>query len=361
MLNPVVFPSVEELGGSVAQPPTTVLKAGSSSPVAPAVSRNAGTLSSTTTPMAFVGPLSGAARLQANSSSANQSALDVGEHRRAQCHFKVVNVSFLGLISNQTLLYDFEVAVKRALAGVAGDGVVPQDVSVKLSAGSVVADASVFPSDGSSPSALRRRLNESASVQDVVLSRLLAIPGLEFVSLGKVAITQFSAPLLEADRQDVSGVSPFFTGVLVLLLVLLLAGPLAIVCMARRIGDEKTHKVTRGLTLDGGHSEMLVVLSATPRSIQPSPRSTLRSSSAASSEQASSARTFSSMFSKACGYQLVPMGEFAASPAPTPEHAGEFDLVTVKEGGLCIQPYSGLSPPGMKVVVPTSSPSSERW
>lgn len=39
------------------------------------------------------------------------------------------------------------------------------------------------------------------------------------------------------------------------------------------------------------------------------------------------------MFSKACGYQLVPMGEFAASPAPTPEHAGEFDLVTVKEGG----------------------------
>lgn len=50
-----------------------------------------------------------------------------------------------------------EVAVKRALAGVAGDGVVPQDVSVKLSAGSVVADASVFPSDGSSPSALRRR------------------------------------------------------------------------------------------------------------------------------------------------------------------------------------------------------------
>lgn len=49
-----------------------------------------------------------------------------------------------------------------------------------------------------------------------------------------------------------SGVSPFFTGVLVLLLVLLLAGPLAIVCMARRIGDEKTHKVTRGLTLDGG-------------------------------------------------------------------------------------------------------------
>lgn len=301
-------------------------------------------------------------------------------------------MSYLGLISNQSLLYKFEAALKSAVAEEAGHRVLTDDVALTLSAGSVVASASVA-ARGEDAGALQKRLNHSSTLSRTVLTRISDIEGLEQVAMGDVSVSHVSAPLRTAEgggvREDIaddeeatccapgSSSTPYsqFLPLAIGVPLLCCAGLVLVPQLRERCGRlvgaaagsaaGGGGKRTRGLALEEGHQEMLVVSSETPRTVRSSkstPRSVLSSArSALSGSTVSTARD--SACSATSGASQVsatqPIGWFDSAPGyqPVPTKAVEVptcsrivDLVTVEPGGLRIQ--IGTSPPaGVPMVV----------
>jgi len=108
-------------------------------------------------------------------------------------HIKVRNIDYTRLTSDMELSQAFEAAVKKVLASAARSGVVPADISLKLSPGSVLVDASIPPPAGVSADILRSNLQHTdESLGDRLAGAVRGVDGITGVSLGTIEVDDIS-------------------------------------------------------------------------------------------------------------------------------------------------------------------------
>mmetsp|Transcript_88707 Transcript_88707/g.231558 ORF Transcript_88707/g.231558 Transcript_88707/m.231558 type:complete len:487 (+) Transcript_88707:51-1511(+) len=269
----------------------------------------------------------------------------------ATCKLHILNVSYLGLISNLSLLYRFEAALKSALAEAASNETYDGDVGLKLYAGSVVASATIAARHRDHASEIQTRLNSSTTLDDIVLARLNSIAGLDSVLLGHIGISEIFAPLLSRTSPSPSFfgalmASPWFLASLALTLALLSGlGFFAYAHRSRKPGK------TRGVELEGEHEGMLLVSDETPRTVRSSSTAcTPRSEPSAAetpdgSEMGQAQQERRGLLSKLTSSLGARGNKYSALSS------NDLDLVTVSNGGIHVQPLrSGAPLVGVPVV-----------
>lgn len=88
---------------------------------------------------------------------------------------------------------DFKKAVQTAVAKEAGDGITTDDVSVELSAGSVVAKVTVKPKSGKPVSSVAKsKLHGKTAVADAVVSGVSAVAGIKKASTGAITASSWA-------------------------------------------------------------------------------------------------------------------------------------------------------------------------
>lgn len=96
---------------------------------------------------------------------------------------KVANIDFEKLCARPELLEAVREAVKLAFAQQAGEGVMPDDITIDLSAGSLVVEATI---DASPSAAEALRQAPAADVGAAIAAAVAAVPGIEEVASGDV-------------------------------------------------------------------------------------------------------------------------------------------------------------------------------
>mmetsp|Transcript_78880 Transcript_78880/g.218208 ORF Transcript_78880/g.218208 Transcript_78880/m.218208 type:complete len:993 (-) Transcript_78880:226-3204(-) len=114
---------------------------------------------------------------------------------------KVENVSYTGLVADAALRTKFEDAIKSTVAAEAGAGILPEHVSVELSAGSVVVDYTVTPPAGVAASGVVSKLS-SAPLAKKTVEAVSAVPQIASVSEGTIAVSDVSSPAVETAEPD---------------------------------------------------------------------------------------------------------------------------------------------------------------
>eukprot|EP00930_Biecheleria_cincta_P006522 TRINITY_DN107547_c0_g1_i1.p1 TRINITY_DN107547_c0_g1~~TRINITY_DN107547_c0_g1_i1.p1 ORF type:complete len:369 (+),score=78.61 TRINITY_DN107547_c0_g1_i1:109-1215(+) len=102
---------------------------------------------------------------------------------------RMVGVDYYLLSANAALKQDFEIAAKTVLAAEVGGGLKPGDVTLKLSAGSVIIDAWFANPDGASSltkSSIRRNLCHNSNLDDELKAAVSKLSGFKDVTNGDV-------------------------------------------------------------------------------------------------------------------------------------------------------------------------------
>jgi len=132
------------------------------------------------------------------SGAASASGGDV-ERSKLFISMMVRNVDYSALHANKTLDWRFTTEVQEGIAVVAGSGILPDNVTVSLSPGSVRVHAYVAPPAMANIAHLRSRLaSESEQVGDGVKNSLLMINGVESVCIGDIDVTDVEVSLVVA-------------------------------------------------------------------------------------------------------------------------------------------------------------------
>lgn len=106
----------------------------------------------------------------------------------------VENVDYDQLCQAPTLTDNFKKAVQTGVAAQAGPPITADDVSVKLSAGSVVAHVTVTPKSGAAvPSSATSKLQSKAGVSNAIVGGVSKVSGISSVSTGKISATSFAS------------------------------------------------------------------------------------------------------------------------------------------------------------------------
>lgn len=101
---------------------------------------------------------------------------------------KVNGVDYNQLISNPTLLSDFENAMKTQIAAQSGHGVTPDDVDLTLSPGSIAVEAAVNMPSGTSASDVQSDLCGSAATAGQDMAAAISnLPGMSAASTGTIS------------------------------------------------------------------------------------------------------------------------------------------------------------------------------
>jgi len=103
---------------------------------------------------------------------------------------KVENVDYAKLQQSPTLLNAFTTSVTKAIADAAGPNIKEEHVSVKLSAGSVVVEATITPPAGVDVSTVESALtSKSTALAETVTNSVKALPGIDAVSTGPISVS----------------------------------------------------------------------------------------------------------------------------------------------------------------------------
>jgi len=119
----------------------------------------------------------------------------------------VQGVSYNALQANTTLRNLFETSIKETVAEEAGHGLVANDVSVEMSAGSVVVVATIDSLPTSvSASSLRNTMAGSTTLSSAVVSAVSGVSGIDQATSGSITVTGMTVSVKDAP-QDVSRTS----------------------------------------------------------------------------------------------------------------------------------------------------------
>jgi hypothetical protein len=110
----------------------------------------------------------------------------------------VQNISFTALQSSPSLVAEFEQACKQSIAEADAD-LKPEDVEVKLEAGSVVVKAEISTPPGQNASSLDGKIqNGIQSISTRLVARVEALPGIASVKMGAVTATTLKVTVFDA-------------------------------------------------------------------------------------------------------------------------------------------------------------------
>jgi len=101
-------------------------------------------------------------------------------------NFKILNVDYKAMSEDMK-----RVAKEKIAVGIAADtpGVSASDVAVKLSAGSVVVEATITLADGASAESIRSAVVSSTTFEIIVMKHFLTVPDLGTVTQGQVTVS----------------------------------------------------------------------------------------------------------------------------------------------------------------------------
>merc|ERR1712070_615738 len=103
---------------------------------------------------------------------------------------RVVSVNHSALVANATLLASFEAAVKQGIADQAGADILPEHVTLVLSAGSVNIEATITPPSGVVVADVKQAVTtNAAAVAQSVTTNVKAVGGIDAVSDPNVEIS----------------------------------------------------------------------------------------------------------------------------------------------------------------------------
>jgi hypothetical protein len=115
---------------------------------------------------------------------------------------KVQNVGYNKLEEDSDLCAAFRAEVRDAVAAEADPGFPPERVHLKLRPGSVIVDAEITSLTPGTATAIKNRLNGSASLSTRVASSVKAIQGIDSVSTGDVFVTDIVAGIKSPPGRD---------------------------------------------------------------------------------------------------------------------------------------------------------------
>jgi len=126
-----------------------------------------------------------------------EAEAEAGEVPSVAFTMSVKNVDHVVLFGNAEMLAAFEASIKESVALRAGHGVVPEDVQMALSAGSVIVDTTVAAPSRASANAVQSTLSSDLDLTRLVATSLNSVPG---ISSANVTIT--SPPVLQVSAPD---------------------------------------------------------------------------------------------------------------------------------------------------------------
>jgi len=119
----------------------------------------------------------------------------------------VKGVDYSTLVQNDRMRSQFVNRVKQTVANEAGEGIYMQHVSVELSSGSVVVDATINPPVYIDSKYLEDKLSSSETLQRSVLRNIQSIPNIDTARAGtiEVAEVQVLTPAIQAPPDSDDG------------------------------------------------------------------------------------------------------------------------------------------------------------
>jgi len=115
---------------------------------------------------------------------------------------KVQNLGYNKLMEDSDLCAAFRAEVRDAVAAEADPGFPPERVHLKLRPGSVIVDAEIASLTPGTATAIKSRLNGSASLSQRVTNSVKAIQGIDAVSTGNVVVTDVTAGIKRPPGRD---------------------------------------------------------------------------------------------------------------------------------------------------------------
>jgi hypothetical protein len=112
---------------------------------------------------------------------------------------QVNNIQYSLLAAEPSVLSDFEMEVKRTIANSAGEGILPDHITLVLTPGSVVVNALLVPPNRASADVVQRALIDSDRLLADMTAGVRAVPGIEAVTTGVVSVIIISEPVVQSD------------------------------------------------------------------------------------------------------------------------------------------------------------------
>lgn len=119
----------------------------------------------------------------------------------------VGGLNYSALSADSSLLLAFREAVKQSVvqeSSLAGVDIVTEDVSLLLSPGSVIAEATIALPSGASAPSLQSTLSESTTLQEALAIAVVAVPGISAVVTGDVSVFSVSVEVSQASTTTTS-------------------------------------------------------------------------------------------------------------------------------------------------------------
>merc|ERR1719498_2217661 len=113
-----------------------------------------------------------------STSTSTSSTTSTTGLRYVSLSMKVLNVNYASLVANPSMASQFAEKIKDAVVLEAAAGMLPEDVEVFLSAGSVAVQANIEPASSVTGSLIFSRLQASTTLVQTVEAKVSAIPGI---------------------------------------------------------------------------------------------------------------------------------------------------------------------------------------
>jgi hypothetical protein len=140
----------------------------------------------------------GAPKTTAETSTTVTSAVPTTSHGSVRVTMRVENMEHSLLLASPSLLSQFVEKVEHVVAKHAGNGVSHKDVEVGLSPGSIQVEASVHAYSGLEMKTIHQALSTSTNIKTDLVQSLQSILGIDLVSTGPIAVSNFQAVLQSA-------------------------------------------------------------------------------------------------------------------------------------------------------------------
>jgi len=132
------------------------------------------------------------------------------EEHTVDLFFKVGGVHYAGLAASGTLAGPFEQTLQESIVEQCGGQLLPKDVRIQLSSGSVAVHAIIMPPAGVSTSAVKLKLATSEHMERMterIVTGVRAIHGIEAVSTGKIGVSHMSTQKAKANASATKAIT----------------------------------------------------------------------------------------------------------------------------------------------------------